>query len=113
MPYKFEGYSTNFSGKVSDGIQRLENKEEGSVNHKIRIHTIEDFFKEHLNLNVYENIKTKDWLLFPQQKLKTIRSGDIFHDELKIEAVRENLYYYPQDICLYLMACEWSQINQE
>lgn len=113
LPYEFEGYSTNFSGNESGGLQRLEKIEEGLVNHKIRILTAEGFFKGHLDLNIHEDIETQDWLLFPQQKLKTIRSGDIFHDDLKIEIVRSKLHFYPKDVWLYLMACEWSQIAQE
>lgn len=113
LPYEFEGYSTNFSGKVSDGLQRLEKIEEGTVNHKTRILTVEGFFKGHLELNIHKDIETKNWLLFPQQKLKTIRSGDIFYDDLKIETIRSKLHFYPKDVWLYLMACEWSQIAQE
>lgn len=113
LPYEFEGYSTNFSGKVGEGLQRLEKIEEGTVNHKIRIHTVEEFFKGQLELNIHKEIETQDWLLFPQQKLKTIRSGDIFHDDLKIETIRSKLHFYPKDVWLYIMACEWSLIAQE
>ncbi len=113
LPYEFAGYSTNFSGKPSEGLQRLEKIEEGPVNHKIRFLTIEGFFKGHLNLNIHQDIETKKWLLFPQQKLKTIRSGGIFHDDLKIESIRSKLHFYPNEVWLYLMACEWSQIAQE
>ena len=113
LPYDFLGYPTNFSGKPSEGIQRLEKIEEGKVNHKIRILTAEDFFKGHLELDMHKEIETKVWLLFPQQKLKTIRSGGIFHDDLKMEEIRSKLHFYPNDVWLYLMACEWSLIAQE
>lgn len=113
LPYEFEGYSTNFSGKVGAGLQRLEKIEEGTVNHKIRVLTVEGFFKGHLELNIHKEIETKKWLFFPQQKLKTIRSGDIFHDDLNIETIRSKLHFYPKDVWLYLMASEWSLIAQE
>lgn len=57
LPYEFEGYSTNFSGKVSDGLQRLEKIEEGTVNHKTRILTVEGFFKGHLELKIGKTVK--------------------------------------------------------
>ena len=113
LPYEFEGYPTNFSGKAGEGLQRLEKIEAGTVNHKIRFLTAEGFFKGHLELDIHKDIETKDWLLFPQQKLKTIRSGDIFYDDLKIETIRSKLHFYPKDVWLYLMACEWSLIAQE
>jgi len=113
LPHEFQGYPTNFSGKVSDGIQRLEKSENGKVNHLIRIHTVDDFFQEHLGLDIKQNISLKDWLLFPQQRLVTIRKGKLFHDGLKIVRIKTKLQYYPKDIWLYIMACEWEKIGSE
>jgi len=113
LPHEFMGYPTNFSGKVSDGIQRLEKSKNGKINHLIRIHTIEDFFEEHLDYDIHNKITIKDRLLFPQQRLRVLRSGKIFHDDLKMKKIIDTFHYYPKDVRFYSMACEWEKISSE
>jgi hypothetical protein len=113
LPYEFHGYPTNFSEKLSDGVRRLEKLKSGKVNHLIRIQTMEDFLQQHLGIDIIHGVSLKDWLFFPQQRLATIRRGKIFHDDLGIAELKKKLYYYPEDIRLYLMASEWSKIASE
>lgn len=113
LPHEFHGYPTNFSGKVSDGIQRLQKSTSGKVNHLIRIHTVEKFFKEHLAWDSKKVISSQDRLLFPQQRLSILKKGKIFHDGLKLQVIKNKFQYYPQDIWLYMMACEWDKIWSE
>jgi hypothetical protein len=43
-----------------------------------------------------------------------LTAGRVFHDGLgQLEAVREKLSYYPQDVWLYLLAAQWQRISQE
>ena len=111
LPHEFMGYPTNFSGKVSDGIQRLEKSKNSKINHLIRIHTIEDFFQEHLDYNIHKKITIKNRLLFPEQRLRILRSGKIFYDNLNIIKIIDKFHYYPKDIRLYIMACEREKIS--
>lgn len=113
LPRQFCGYSVNFSGTRADYIRRMEFSEEGKVSHIIRIHSPEQFFKEHLGWDIPSSIGTQDWLAFPQQKLLTVRKGELFHDGLEMEILRKKLQYYPDDVWLYLMACEWKMIGNE
>lgn len=113
LPSSFYGFSTNFSGTKSDYIRHMEISDNGCVKHIIRIHTLEEFFIQHLGINIHENINETDWLLFPQQRLLTIRKGKLFHDDLHAEVIKQKLEYYPDNIWYYLMACEWNKINYE
>ena len=55
-----------------------------------------------------------DWLTFPQQKLRTITGGAVYHSGLgELDALRDRLRYYPRDVWLYLMAAGWTRISQE
>jgi hypothetical protein len=113
LPSSFYGFSTNFSGTKSDYIRHMELTETGCIKHIIRIHTLEEFFRQHLGINIHEEIKEIDWLLFPQQRLLTIRKGKLFHDDLYVQDLKDKLEYYPDNIWFYLMACEWNKINSE
>ena len=54
------------------------------------------------------------WLGVPQQRLRTIASGEVFHDGLQqLTSVRSALEWYPHDIWLYLLACQWQRLDQE
>jgi hypothetical protein len=52
-------------------------------------------------------------LAFPQQKLLEVTAGGVFHDGLGFAAVRERFSYFPEDVWVYLLACQWERIGQE
>ena len=55
-----------------------------------------------------------DWLTFPQHKLRTLTQGAVYHSGLgELDAIRQRLHYYPRDVWLYLLACQWMRISQE
>jgi hypothetical protein len=91
----------------------LQEVESGPVNHRVEIHTIRGFILDYLGFDLDRAIEPPDWLTFPEQKLRTIIAGAVFHDELGLQAVRDRFKYYPHDVWLYLMACGWNRIGQE
>ncbi|MFA7244843.1 MAG: DUF4037 domain-containing protein [Candidatus Magasanikbacteria bacterium] len=114
LPNKFKGYSTNFGSPDDIGVQFLKEVEIGNkINHRVEIYTIDSFFKEYLSLDLNKEISVFDWLTFPEQKLRTIKNGKIFHDDLDLNLIRKKLFYYPKDIWLFLLASEWMKISQE
>ena len=55
-----------------------------------------------------------DWVTFPQQRLRGIRSGAVFHDGLgTLTPLRRTLDTYPYGVWLYLMAAQWQRISEE
>jgi uncharacterized protein DUF4037 len=59
-------------------------------------------------------IETPHWLCAPQQRLLEVTSGAVFHDDAgELEAARSNLAWYPDDVWLWLLACQWRRLDQE
>jgi len=88
--------------------------EAGPVDHKIDIETIVGWFKWNLGCNPHHEIGAADWLSFSEQKLLAWTSGRVFYDGLgELEAVRRKFSYYPDDVWLYLLACQWKKIFDE
>ena len=83
------------------------------INHRIEIHTLDSFFKDYLGINPITKITTLDWLTLSDQKLRTIRCGKIFHDQLGLKDIQKKLHYFPFSVWLYLLASEWMKISQE
>jgi hypothetical protein len=113
LPRKFKGYSTSFTNPQEKGIQILEYKKEGPINHRVEITSIEKFIKSYLNFDIRNEIEPADWLTFPEQKLLSITSGKVFHDEIGLEKVRDKFKYYPHDVWLYMLTSCWTRIEQE
>lgn len=114
LPYKIRGYSTNFT-LYSDADDTLVPTEidSGLVNHRVQIFTIRQFILEYLNFDIRQKIEPADWLTFPEQKLRTIAAGAIYHDRIGLRETFENFAYYPEDVWFYLLAAGWNRIGQE
>jgi hypothetical protein len=86
------------------------------VNHSVGFFTVRRFFRHVLNLDPDEDkaLRAVDWLTFPEQRLRSIVSGRVFHDGLgRLEPIRARLRYYPHDVWLYLLTAQWRRIAQE
>lgn len=115
LPLRFQGYSTNFTppDSADNNTQQLEDIDCGPVNHRVELHTIRGFFLDYLNFDINHEIEPADWLTFPDQKLRTITGGSVYHDEIGLQGVRDRFDYYPHDVWLYLLASGWARIGQE
>lgn len=116
LPVRFMGYSTNFSppDPNDSGVRHSVEVETGPVNHMIEIHTVRDYASRQLGVDPLGDLTVQDWLLFEEQRLRTLTTGRVFFDGLEqLEAMRRKLAYYPRDVRLYLLAAEWQKISQE
>jgi hypothetical protein len=115
LPVRFCGYSTNYSkpDPLDNNVQHLQEVENGPVNHRVEIHTMRGFFLGYLGFELDREIEAPDWLSFPEQKLRTIIAGAVYHDEIGLQEARDRFKYYPPDVWLYLMACCWNRIGEE
>jgi hypothetical protein len=113
LPRKFRGYPTSFTAAAEHGVQLLDHSETGPINHRVEIMSIERFFDDYLGIDITCPIDVIDWLSLPQQKLRTITGGKVFHDDIGLEKTRGQFSYYPEDVWLYLLACGWARIEQE
>lgn len=115
LPYKFLGYSINFGlpDSKDNDTQLVEEIESGKVNHRVEILTIRGFFLDYFNFDLRSTIQPADWLTFPEQKLRAITSGAIYHDETGLRETLQRFDYYPNDVWFYLLASGWNRIGQE
>jgi hypothetical protein len=115
LPYTFYGYPTNFSAPDphDNGVQHLQVVEHGPVNHRAEIFTVRDFLTNYLGIEPDAPLTPADWLILPQQKLRTTVGGALYHDAIGLEAARQRLGWYPHDLWLYLLAAGWARIGQE
>jgi len=117
LPYQFMGYPTNFSapkaGEGDQGTQILQEIGAGKIIHRVEILTLDGFLRDYLGVSVDEKLSAVDWLCIPQQKLLSFTAGEVFHDELGLQRLRDRYRYFPRDVWLYLLACGWSRIGQD
>lgn len=90
LPTQFEGYPTDFS-----------------------ISTLRGFMQEHLHLDIDREIEPRDWLTLPEQRLRMVTSGAVYHDDVGLQHFRNRLDYYPHDVWLYLLVAGWWRVHPE
>jgi hypothetical protein len=113
LPVAFLGYPTHFEASPHDGVLVMSEVKQGPVEPLIDFKTIPGFIQDELGWNPAQPLEPTDWLTFPQQRLLGVTAGNVFHDDLGLKAVRKRLAYYPRDVWLYLLACQWMRIAQE
>src|SRR6185503_11485812 len=107
------GFSTHME-RHEDGTIFMKALEKGPVNHQVSITTTEEYVKNRLGLGWPLKLSARDWLGMPQQRLAALQSGGIYFDGLgELEPLRRALAWYPHELWLHLMACQWEQIAQE
>lgn len=113
LPFQIHGFPTNYGEPLSDGgVMKL--KEAYPIHHMITITTQEIFFDSYLGVDINSPLTPAIWLTIPHQKLRTIRSGPIYHDGLgSLSERRTKFHWYPHDLWLYLMANQWQRIDQQ
>jgi len=115
LPRTFRGYPTSFTppNPEDSGTQLLQATDAGPINHRVDVLTARGFWLDYLNFDIDHAIEPLDWLTFPEQKLRTLVAGAVFHDEVGLQAVRDRFAYYPHDVWLYMLAAGWACIGQE
>jgi hypothetical protein len=84
------------------------------VSSHVVVTTLDDWLPAHLGFDPRHGIATANWLATPQQVLLELTSGAVFHDGLhELDSVRAALAWYPDEVWLWLLACQWRRIDQE
>lgn len=134
LPHSIRTWPTSFTPPLAGQVtQLLESKKEGPVNHRVEISTLSGYLMEYAGISLYTGVpsgaeradnraslhslrlRAAEWLVVPQQKLRSLTAGAVFHDddEVGLASVREQLSWFPRDVWLYLMASGWMRIEQE
>jgi hypothetical protein len=113
LPTEIRGFPINFDYH-DDGTTVMQLSDDRPLNHGVEIVTIRDFFERYLTVNPLEKMNPIDWVALPEQRLRSIVSGRIFHDGLgQLQSILGKLSYYPNDVWLYLLSTQWRRIAQE
>lgn len=116
LPHHFQGWSTSFAPPDPDdnGVRLLEERTDGPVNHRVEVAEPDSFFADLLGFAPRDPVNLQDWLATPSQILRSVTSAAVYHDELGVlEGATQALEWYPHDVWLYLLACQWRRIAQE
>lgn len=113
LPLEIGSFPTHFSSPDL-GQAAMQKIESGPVTHGVTIQTVRGFFQGYLGVDPFQEISIPRWLTLFEHRLRTVASGQVFHDDLdELNTARANLRYYPHDLWLYLLACQWGRIGQE
>ena len=112
LPFTIDGYPTHFDQPNVDG-GFLTATYQRPIAHGVDVTTIARFTHQYIGVDATRPIDEQAWLAIPSQRLRTVRSGRVFHDDVGLAAVRDRLRWYPRDVWLYRMANQWRRIDQE
>jgi Domain of unknown function (DUF4037) len=102
LPAEFRGWPTHFGWDAQP------------VEHHVEIAPLGVWIRDRLGFNPSDGVPFQAWLSTPQQRLLEITAGAVFHDdEGELTATREALAWYPDELWLWLLACQWRRIDQE
>ena len=118
LPHRFLGYPTSFTPPGGDSgnacVQLLDYENEGLVSHRVEMFDFASFIESYVGVGsgLDKPLSIQDWLVIPQQKLRSLKDGRLFRDDLGLSAKLALLDYYPHDLWLYLLASCWTRIEQ-
>ena len=102
LPEEFRGWPTRYGW------------DDVPVGHHIHLGPLGPWLEEKLGFDPRNRMNARDWLTTPQQLLLEVTGGAVFHDGLcELERLRRALEWYPHDVWLWLLACQWRRIDQE
>lgn len=113
LPKTFHGYPTHFAATAEAGI-RIMQATDGPGHHRVDITDADTWFTAQLGFDPGQDVTALDWLAIPTQRLAEVTAGAVFHDGLgRLAPARAHLAWYPHDIWLHLLACQWQRIARE
>ena len=105
LPSVFRGYPVAFEVTRDPG---------GGAWHRVEVTGLGDWLARRLGFDPRAGVTPQDWLATPYQRLAEVTAGAVFHDDPgELSRVRAALSWYPQDVWLYVLSCQWRRISQE
>lgn len=86
----------------------------GTPRHRVEVAGLGAWLTGQLGFDPRHAVTLLDWLATPAQRLAEVTTGAVFHDGPgELTRARARLTWYPRDVWLYLLACQWQRIGQE
>ena len=103
LPETFRGYPVRFP-VTRDDVAR----------HRVEVTGLGAWLTRQLGFDPRRAVTLLDWLATPTQLLAEFTTGEVFHDGPgELTRARQNAAWYPRDVWLYVLACQWQRIDQE
>jgi hypothetical protein len=84
------------------------------VQHHVDVVALGAWLLRQLGCDPRAGLAIDDWLGIPQQLLLGVVRGAVYADATgELERTRDQLRWYPRDVWLWLLACQWQRIAQE
>jgi hypothetical protein len=84
------------------------------VQHHVNVVTLGAWLRRQLGCDPRRGLAVEDWLGIPQQLLLGVVRGAVYADVAgELERTRGQLRWYPHDVWLWMLACQWQRIAQE
>jgi hypothetical protein len=105
LPESFRGYPVAFP---------VTREPDGAARHRVEVLGLRAWLGGHLGFDPLKAVTLLDWLAVPTQRLAEFTTGEVFHDGPgELTRARAALAWYPHDLWLHLLACQWQRIGQE
>lgn len=101
LPSEYRGYAVRFGWDAQEPV------------HHVTVTTVDAWLEEELGVLNGRHLSLHDWLVTPQQKLLGVVAGAVYADDGRLQVVRDALRWYPDDLWLWILGCQWSRIAQE
>jgi hypothetical protein len=116
LPFEFRGLPTHMQEvDRSTGSVFMAPTQQRPINHLVSVTTVRAFLMNYLGAQpLDEPLALGQWLAMPEQHLRTIASGGVWHDEPgELSRARELLRWYPDQLWRYVLRAQWWRIGQE
>jgi hypothetical protein len=105
LPATFRGFPVAFP---------VTREPDGTARHRVEVMGLGAWLTSRLGFDPRHAVTVLDWLATPAQRLAEISTGEVFHDGPgELSRARAALAWYPHDVWLYVLACQWQRIGQE
>jgi hypothetical protein len=101
LPEQYHGHPVRFGWDAQEPV------------HHITVRTVGDWLNDQVGRDVNQGMTAEDWLITPQQQLLGVVAGPVYADDGRLQRVRDELSWYPDDVWRWLLTCQWSRIAQE
>jgi len=103
LPETYRGWATRFP-PVDDA----------PPSQRVQVVVVAEWFEQNLGFDPLDGVSVFDWVSTPTQLLLAATSGEVFHDGLGTLGLRRRaLAWYPHDVWLYVIGCQWRRVWQE
>ncbi|WP_305784047.1 DUF4037 domain-containing protein [Symbioplanes lichenis] len=112
LPKEVRGWPTHF--EPPGARVRVMAATTGPVAHRVTTTDVGTWTRGQLGFDARRDLRVRDWLAVPSQRLAEVTGGAVFHDGTgELTALRERLRWYPRDVWRHVLAAQWTRIAQE